>query len=97
MSITESFLCIPFPMAYTSPGRDPSWRKCRGSMRTEAAGNTLPPEDEDVRTRRLTVILKTSWAWSLQPSPPHLPAWHCHVKIRSGLEGCWLGSQRGTE
>jgi hypothetical protein len=22
MSITESFLCIPFPIAYTSPGRD---------------------------------------------------------------------------
>ena len=66
-------------------------------MRTEDEGKTLPPGEDDVRTKRFTANLYNSWAWNLRPSPPHLPTGHCQVKMRYGLEGCLLGSHIGAE
>ena len=39
-------------------------------MRTEVVGKTLPPGDDDVMSKRFNASLKTSWAWSMHPSPP---------------------------
>jgi hypothetical protein len=57
-------------------------------MRTPEAGNAGPPGFELDSTKSFKAYLTTSWAWSLLPSPPDRPKWHCHAnKISIRMPG----------
>ncbi len=50
--ITESVLCIPFPIEKIFPGLVLSLRRWRVILKTDAVGNTQPTGLEQVRTSR---------------------------------------------